>query len=96
MSKDNNPSPLEDKLTVLEMFEEITDGWSGTPMYELTKQTLTNYANMVEMLEGLVEKYKKVINKELSILPGSIDHAQQIVLKEFVIADITKVLEGEK
>jgi hypothetical protein len=51
---------------------------------------------MVEMLEGLVEKYEKVINKELSILPDSIDHAQQIVLKEFVIADITKVLEGKK
>jgi hypothetical protein len=52
------------------------------------EQTLTNYANMVEMLEGLREKYDG-IHKSFGYPRYATVNPSEIV------ADITKVLEGK-
>jgi hypothetical protein len=52
------------------------------------KQALTNYANMVEMLEGLVAKYDR-IHKSF----GYPRYAE--VNPSEIVKDITKVLEGK-
>jgi hypothetical protein len=86
MSKDNNPSPQEaiDKI-------EIRIGSMSLQLgkeFKIIEQTLTNYANMVESLEGLVEKYE-LSTKKIHEVGGfvSMDIIQ-------FITDITKVLEG--
>jgi nicotinate-nucleotide pyrophosphorylase len=50
---------------------------------KIISQALTNYANMVESLEGLVEKYR--VEPRIGI-PNFISRSE-------IIADITKVLE---
>jgi hypothetical protein len=55
------------------------------------KQALTNYANMVESLEGLREKYRTKLRASYIV-------REAVYRKTLidVIADITKVLEGKK
>jgi hypothetical protein len=59
------------------------------------KQALTNYANMVESLEGLREKMKEEYNR-LDNFNYVIDTNLNLGNFEQLIADITKVLEGKK
>jgi hypothetical protein len=95
-SKDNNPSPLEaiDKI-------EIRIGSMSLQLgkeFKIIEQALTNYANMVEMLEGLVEKYEKKLTAFNDIKVSNQDefyHNLAVNSVVFIIADITKVLEGK-
>jgi hypothetical protein len=68
----------------------------------LNKQALTNYANMVESLEGLREKYKKLQEFYLSMKFKDMFNSSSYTLYDSlesntrtIIADITKVLEGK-
>jgi hypothetical protein len=93
--KDNNPSPQEaiDKI-------EIRIGSMSLQLgkeFKIIEQALTNYANMVEMLEGLVEKYEGEINHNFR----EVEHKDNVIISVHdtfrldTIADITKVLEGK-
>jgi uncharacterized iron-regulated protein len=66
------------------------------------KQDLTNYANMVESLEGFKNDYQKLLEWVISQLERidktAQDEVKYEVRKELYnsfIADITKVLEGK-
>jgi hypothetical protein len=69
---------------------------------ETINQALTNYANMVEMLEGFKNDYQTDLRWVIEQLENSKITAQQEVKYELrkelynsFIADITKVLEGK-
>jgi hypothetical protein len=86
LKEDNNPSPLEaiDKI-------EIRIGSMSLQLgkeFKIIEQALTNYANMVEMLEGLRGKYDG-IHKSFGYPRYATVNPSEIV------ADITKVLEGK-
>jgi sugar-specific transcriptional regulator TrmB len=99
-SKDNNPSPQEaiDKI-------EIRIGSMSLQLgkeFKIIEQALTNYANMVEMLEGFKNDYQTDLRWVIEQLENSKITAQQEVKYELrkelynsFIADITKVLEGK-
>jgi hypothetical protein len=112
---DNNPSPLNDldkisktqtyiikdvRAMVLE-FETIAEFLPKETAN--VKQALTNYANMVEMLEGFKNDYQKLLEWVISQLERidktAQDEVKYEVRKELyngVIADITKVLEDKE
>jgi hypothetical protein len=114
-SKDNNTSPLNDldkisktqtyiikdvRAMVLE-FETIAEFLPKETAN--VKQALTNYANMVEMLEGFKNDYQKLLEWVISQLERidktAQDEVKYEVRKELyngVIADITKVLEDKE
>jgi hypothetical protein len=80
----NNPSPLEaiDKI-------EIRIGSMSLQLgkeFKIIEQALTNYANMVEMLEGLKE--------DVDFLKLH-DNYDRYIFMELIENFITKVLEGK-
>jgi uncharacterized membrane-anchored protein YhcB (DUF1043 family) len=89
----NNPSPLE----ALGDLQDLLFYKYGIPKVEkklnTIKQALTNYANMVEMLEGLVDDYQKLVN--VNTFGYSEERIRYCETLKDVIADITKVLEGK-
>jgi hypothetical protein len=85
---DNNPSPLEaiDKI-------EIRIGSMSLQLgkeFKIIEQALTNYANMVEMLEEVKKQFKVKLSKSYIV-------REAVYRKTLIdcIADITKVLEGK-
>jgi hypothetical protein len=88
----NNPSPLVALQDLgnwygREIDLEYQSKVNPNKSLEIIHTALTNYANMVEMLEGLVEKYE-LSTKKIHEVGGfvSMDIIQ-------FITDITKVLE---
>jgi tRNA uridine 5-carbamoylmethylation protein Kti12 len=89
-SKDNNPSPLEALEILIDKIDnpEREIVWNKTfNAYTILQTALTNYANMVESLEGLRDGYDADFHFSLD--------GERIIEVSQVIADITKVLEGK-
>jgi hypothetical protein len=101
LKEDNNPSPLEelkemkrkclifDEMVADNVEQEIGNKEDTEKEFKIVKQALTNYANMVERLEELVEKYE-LSTKKIHEVGGFVSMA----IIQF-ITDITKVLEGK-
>jgi hypothetical protein len=91
----NNPSPLEALNELVDYADDRrrTDSeWTFiSGKKQSIKQTLTNYANMVERLEEVKKQYKVKLSKSYII-------REAVYRKTLIdcIADITKVLEGNK
>jgi hypothetical protein len=71
--------------------------YETAPSYIKTiESALTNYANMVESLEGFIKEYKNDLRLHRGNLSYALGYVSEDELFESFIADITKVLEGKK
>jgi hypothetical protein len=102
-SKDNNPSPLEDFIEIDKMCSDYVNRYSVgisnvqyEKLYTNVKQALNNYANMVEMLEGIIKEYEDDKKLYGSTIAERLGYDCYEDLVKDLIADITKVLEGKK
>jgi len=97
---DNNPSPQDNAKRSVTL---LAKGTGTIEDVEILNDFITNYANMVESLEGFKNDYQKLLEWVKSQLERidktAQDEVKYEVRKELYnsfIADITKVLEGKK
>jgi hypothetical protein len=83
----NNPSPLKDLETISLEHREVI--YYNNKEFQRIKQALTDYANMVESLEGLVEEITNDMKSEYT------NGLVGLYIKHVVLKVITKVLEGK-